>query len=735
MFLFGSCQLEAQTTDEVKQDYTKVETYIVMRDGVKLFTAIYTPKQATPVRPYPILLQRTCYGIAPYGINSYPHRLGPSVTMMKEGYIFVYQDVRGRYKSEGQFTNLTPLTAHQSNTDVDESSDTFDTIDWLVKNVPNNNGNVGQWGMSYPGFYAAAGLLSNHPALKASSPQAPVSDFFFDDFHHNGAFLQSYFLLFPWFGVPKKDTTTSAWYDSQPVNTAKVVRDGYQLYLDQGPLTFADTYYKENVFWQQTVNHPNYDDFWRKRGLLQHYQPHLKTAVMTVGGWFDAEDLSGPLNLYKTIEKKSPGTYNTIVMGPFGHGGWATETGHTLHSNLYFGDSLATFYMNEIEAKFFRHFLKGIGNSTGLPEAYMFDTGLKKWSQFDQWPAASIHKQKLYLNEAGTLDRQPPQKAGSVSYPSDPLKPVPHTEDLTSTMNFTPYHYMSEDQRFAGRRPDVLTFQTGSLSEDVTLGGEIKAYLNIASTSTDADFFVKLIDVYPLDEPNHNYMPNKNVTLSNYWQMVRSEIMPARFRNSFEKPQPLRVGKKTAVHFPLQDVLHTFKKGHRIMIQVQSTAFPLFARNPQTFVRNPYKAKSSDYVKATHTVFNDSFIEVDVLKGTLTEHSQPTVWSFDNYRPRIMSITPFENGSQGVSTNTQVITLHFSQKMDSRYYGFGKGPLGIESMPRVKKIVGFSEEATSFSFELEVKPNQHYQLLIGPSFRNETGDRLKPYLIDFKTKE
>ncbi|GAB3926283.1 CocE/NonD family hydrolase [Larkinella terrae] len=733
--LLGPHHLIAQMAYKVQDHYTKTETYITMRDGVKLFTAIYTPKLATATRPYPILLQRTCYGIDPYGKNNYPNNLGPSMTMMQEGYIMVYQDVRGRYKSEGQFTNMTPVTVHKSDTDMDESSDTFDTIDWLVKHVPNNNGNVGQWGMSYPGFYAAAGLLSNHPALKASSPQAPVSDFFFDDFHHNGAFLESYFLLFPWFGVPKKDTTTFAWYDSPPVNTAKVVRDGYQIYLDQGPLTFADTYYKENVFWQETVNHPNYDDFWRKRAVLQHVQPNLKTAVMTVGGWFDAEDLSGPLNLYKTIEKRSPGTYNTIVMGPFGHGGWAYETGHTLHSNLYFGDSLASFYMNEIEAKFFRHFLKGVGNNTGLPEAYMFDTGLKKWNQFDQWPAARIHKQKLYLNAAGTLDQQPPKKIESVSYPSDPMKPVPHTEDLTSTMNFTPYNYMSEDQRFAGRRPDVLVFQTGTLSEDVTLGGEIKAYLNVASTGTDADFFVKLIDVYPLDEPNHAYMPNKNVTLSNYWQMVRSEMMPARFRNSFEKPQPLRAGQKTAVHFPLQDVLHTFKKGHRIMIQVQSTAFPLFARNPQTFVRNPYKAKASDYAKATQTVFNDSFIEVDLLAGAITEHAQQSVWNFEDYRPSVIGMAPFENGAQSVSTSTSVVTLRFSQKMDTRYYSFGKGPLGLESMARVKKLLGFSEDAKSFSFELDVKPNQRYQLVIGQSFRNENGDRLKPYLIDFKTKE
>lgn len=612
-FVFIATNLKAQNT-YIKDNYTKTDTYITMRDGVKLFTSIYTPKDASAQKKYPIMMQRTCYSIAPYGIDKYPGKLGPSTTMMKEGYIFVYQDVRGRYKSEGTFTNMTPVIANKkSKSDVDEGSDTYDTIDWLVKNAANNNGNVGQWGISYPGFYTAAGILSNHPALKASSPQAPISDFFFDDFHHNGAFLQSYFFTFPVFGVQKKDTTTTAWYNSQNIKTG--TRDGYQFGLDLGPLSNADKYYKDNFFWQETVNHPNYDEFWQKRGLLKHYTEGVKPAIMTVGGWFDAEDLSGPLNIYKTIEKKNPNAYNTIVMGPFGHGRWSSEAGHTMHSNVYFGDSIATFYQKEIESKFFNHFLKGNGDkNTGLPEAYMFDTGLKKWDTFTKWPAANVTKQKLYLATNGKLSMTKPSTAGSTSYLSDPLKPVPYTEDITTTTGFTPHNYMSEDQRFAGRRPDVLVFQSDVLTEDITLGGEIMSHLKIATTGSDADFFVKLIDVYPADEPNNAYMPNKNITLSNYWQMVRSEIMPARFRNSFEKPEALTAGKKTDVNFRLQDVLHTFKKGHRIMIQVQSTAFPLFARNPQKFVPNPYKAKAADYIKATQTIFNDSFIEVDIIK-------------------------------------------------------------------------------------------------------------------------
>ena len=291
-------------------------------------------------------------------------------------------------------------------------------------------------------------------------------------------------------------------------------------------------------------------------------------------------------------------------MGPFGHGRWSRETGQTTHTNVYFGDSIATFYQKEIESKFFNHFLKGSGDQkTGLPEAYMFDTGAKKWNTFEKWPTASAVKQKMYLGANGKLSFTVPNTASSTSYISDPLKPVPYTEDLTTTIGFTPHNYMSEDQRFAGRRTDVLVFQTDVLTEDITLGGEIMSHLKIATTGTDADFFVKLIDVYPADEPNHPYMLNKNIPLSNYWQMVRSEIMPARFRNSFEKPEALVAGKKTEVNFHLQDVLHTFKKGHRIMIQVQSTAFPLFARNPQKFVTNPYKAIATDYIKATHTIF------------------------------------------------------------------------------------------------------------------------------------
>ncbi|MXV16048.1 CocE/NonD family hydrolase [Hufsiella ginkgonis] len=613
LILFISRHPAFAQSQYAKTNYTKKEVYITMRDGTKLFTAIYTPKDASAQKKYPMIMQRTCYSVAPYGEDKFPAKLGPSEIMMKEGYIAVYQDVRGRWKSEGKWTNMTPvIDDKKSKTDVDEGSDTYDTVDWLVKNVAFNNGRVGQWGISYPGFYTAAGILSNHPALKASSPQAPISDFFFDDFHHNGAFLESYIFTFPTFGVQKTDTTSKSWYSHQTIKTP--TKDGYQYLLDMGPLKNFDQFYKDNFYWQETVNHPNYDEFWQKRSLPKHYGK-VMPAVMVVGGMFDAEDLTGPLAIYKTIAQKDPSAYNTLVMGPFGHGRWSRETGHTLHSNVYFGDSIATFYQRSIEAKFFHHFLKGSGDkNSGLPNAYMFDTGKKEWKTFDKWPSPAAVHQKMFLNSNGKLGTAPSPAASFVSFVSDPLKPVPHTEDNTTTMGFTPHNYMSEDQRFAGKRPDVLVFQTEVLTNDVTLGGEIMSHLKVATTGTDADWIVKLIDVYPPDEPNHAYMPNNNILLANYQQMVRSEIMPGRFRNSFEKPVPFIPDQKTDVNFKLQDVLHTFKKGHRIMIQVQSTWFPLMARNPQKFVANPYKANESDYIKATHKVFGDSYIDFEILK-------------------------------------------------------------------------------------------------------------------------
>ncbi|WP_247236328.1 CocE/NonD family hydrolase [Telluribacter sp. SYSU D00476] len=589
----------------IRENYTKAEYSIPMRDGIKLFTIVYTPKDASAGTKYPFLMQRTCYSVAPYGPDKYPVRLGPSPHLMREKYIFVYQDVRGRYMSEGVWTNMTPhIPNKKGKNEVDEASDTYDTIEWLLKNVPNNNGRVGQWGISYPGFYTTASSLSEHPALKASSPQAPIADFFFDDFHHNGVFTQGYYLTFPVFGIQHPQPTAQDWFSDEFIQPKP---DGYTFNLNMGPLKNFNQYYKDNFFWQETINHPNYDEFWQKRNILPHLKG-VKHAYMTVGGWFDAEDLYGPLTTYKTIEKNNPNIYNTLVMGPFGHGRWSRETGHTLHNDIYFGDSVATFYQRNIEQVFFNHFLKGAGDGkTGLPEAYLFDTGTKQWKQYEKWPVAQAKKQRLYFQPGGRLGFNSPTSRNSFSsYISDPLKPVPYTEDFQQMTGFTPFNYMSEDQRFASTRTDVLVFQTDVLTEDLTLGGEIMAQLKISTTGSDADFFVKLIDVYPDTVQNHAYLTDKEVVLAGYQQMVRSEIMRARFRNSFSKPEPLKPEQITDINFRLQDVLHTFKKGHRIMVQVQSTAFPLFDRNPQKYVENIYKAEASDFTKATHRVYHQS---------------------------------------------------------------------------------------------------------------------------------
>lgn len=608
LFLFT---LSTFSQSQIEKDYDKKEVYIPMRDGIKLFTSIYIPKDISKTNKYPFLMERTCYSVEPYGEKKYSEVLALNKFLEKDKYIFVFQDVRGRYMSEGTFTNMTPQVEHKTKKDVDESTDTYDTVDWLIKNIGNNNGKVGQYGVSYPGFYSAVGTLANHPALVASSPQAPVSDFFFEDFHHNGAFVMSYFRTFPVFGVQKSKAEENHWFQDQMIKSPS--KDGSILYNNLGTLKEAvDQYYKDNFFMQEIINHPNYDTFWQKRNLLPHLK-NINHAVLTVGGWLDAEDLTGPLNIYKTIEKNNPKAKNTIVMGPFSHGGWALEKGKHYHNDIYFGDSISTFFQKNIERKFFHHYLKGNSKeAVALPEAYMFDTGKKQWNEFTNWPPKNAEKLQFYLANNGKLLNSKPETRGTTEYFSDPNKPVPSSLNYAELNGFTPKNYMSEDQRFAVSRPDVVTFTTDYLTEDITLGGEIMAKLNISTTGTDADFIVKLIDVYPLDEPQNNDKPN--VLYANYHQMVRSEIMPARFRNSFEKPEALTPNQITEVKFRLQDVLHTFKKGHKIQIQIQSTWYPLMAVNPQKFLENPYLAEKTDYTKAFIKVFNDSHLEVDVIK-------------------------------------------------------------------------------------------------------------------------
>lgn len=610
IFLLIAFTVNSQNTDSLylRQHYDLEEHRIEMRDGAELFTVVYTPKDKA--RDYPILLNRTCYnasGYTDYQLSGYPSKY-----LVEDGYILAFQDVRGRYMSDGAFDNMRPNIPGndpKNKKDIDESSDTYDTIEWMIKNIKGNNGRVGMYGISYPGFYTAAALPDAHPALKASSPQAPIADFFFDDFHHQGAYLQSYTAAFAVFGYQKDSLTRKPWYlDKLRRLYDNPAADAYDFHLRMGPLkNITEKYHHDNFFWKQIVEHPNYDEFWEKRSII----PHLKNvdhAVMTVGGWFDAEDLYGPLTIYKTVEANSPKAKNTIVMGPWDHGGWAREKGKTTHNHIYFGDSISTFFLKDIERKFFAHHLKNEDSNT-LPEAYMFDTGSKKWETFNEWPPKDVEPVTLFFGENGSLGINKPTDSKAVfEYTSDPKKPVPYTSQ-TEGLTFTPRRYMSDDQREASRRPDVLTFESEILGDERTIAGEIMAKLKVSMTGTDADFIVKLIDVYPQDHPNYEHN-EKNIVMGGYQQLVRAETFRGRFRNSFAEPEPFTPGKIEDVNFRLQDVLHTFKTGHRIMIQIHSTWFPYIDRNPQKYIENIYEADVEDFVKSTIQVHGNSTIEM-----------------------------------------------------------------------------------------------------------------------------
>jgi putative CocE/NonD family hydrolase len=607
LFVLLAAVHPAAAQGDLRDKYRRFDHKIAMRDGARLYTIIYAPKDTS--QKYPILMTRTPYGVGPYDKDSFRFRLGPNDYFPPEGYIFVYQDVRGCYMSEGTFVNMRPqLDKHPTKMDIDESTDTYDTIDWLVKNVPNNNGRAGLYGISYPGFYSSAGMINAHPALKAVSPQAPIADWFFDDFFHHGAFfLPHAFNFFARFGQARPEPTTVRpdRFFSMPTN------DGYQFFLDMGPLVNADKkYFKGKVaFWNEMMQHPNYDAFWQARNLL----PHLKNcapAVMTVGGWFDAEDLYGALNTYTAVERQNK-NFNIIVMGPWYHGQWSGR-GEKL-GNISFGSNTSDFFQKEIELTFFNHFLKDKGENK-LPEAYMFETGANRWRKFDAWPPRELARSRLFTHAPGTLSFEPPSaKEGFVEYISDPNRPVPYTEAISTGMTT---EYMVDDQRFATKRPDVAVFQTDVLDSDLTLAGPILCDLKVSTSGTDSDWVVKLIDVFPMGmaESTGTTRP-----LSGYQMMVRSEIIRGRFRNSFEKPEPFKANEPTTVKLDLQDVLHTFKKGHRVMIQICSTWFPLADRNPQTYVDNIFFADPKDFVRTTQRVYCSqqypTSIEVGVLKA------------------------------------------------------------------------------------------------------------------------
>lgn len=586
----------------IKEHYEKREVRIPMRDGVNLFTAIFTPKDTS--KTYPVLMERTPYGVGPYGPDKYPWRLGPSQKLVQEGFIFVYQDVRGRMMSEGTFLEMTPHKTVKGPRDVDESTDTYDTVEWLVKNLA-TNGKVGMWGVSYPGFYAAAGMIDAHPALVAVSPQAPITDLFAgDDDHHNGAlFLGQAFGFQTYFGWPRTGPTPIWPPKDQPFDPG--TEDGYRFFLRHGsPADLDANFFKGEVkSWTDDVEHVTYDAYWKSRNLRPHLKD-IRPAVLTVGGFFDDEDPFGPFQVNLALDRQSPRTEHHLVVGPWFHGGWGVP-GYRLLGNVDFGSEVSKHFQDDIEYPFFMHHLKGAPDPR-LTKAIVFETGLNRWNQYDSWPPTEAKHTPFYFREGGLISRAASApRRGSETWISDPNRPVPYTLEIEMEAS---REYVVEDQRFASRRPDVAVFQTEPLKDDLRLAGPIEVRLLVSTSGTDSDWIVKVVDVYPDDTPDL-VLPSKNlkgeaqkVKLGGFQQLLRAEVMRGKFRNSLEKPEPFKPGEPTAVHFSLNDVAHTFRAGHRLMVQVQCSWFPLVDRNPQTFVHMGHTVPS-DYRKATQTIY------------------------------------------------------------------------------------------------------------------------------------
>ena len=598
---------DAPAASPVREKYTKHEYRIRMRDGAQLFTAVYTPKDTE--RAYPIMMMRTPYSVSPYGIDNYPSSLGPSPAFLEEGFIFVYQDVRGRYMSEGAFVEMTPhQPVKRTAKDVDEASDTYDTVEWILKNVKGHTGKVGIWGISYPGFYAAAALPEAHPAIKAVSPQAPVTDLFRgDDAFHNGAFMLAanygFYVNFVEQKTPARPVDTPDFDYGTP--------DGYEYYLKLGTLQCALDTVTGKVYFRAYLDHTTYDSFWRSRDISAHMK-NITPAVLVTGGLFDAEDLQGPQRLFRAIAKDSPRTENTLVLGPWRHGGWARGDGHGL-GNLDFGQKTSAFYRQSIEFPFFMKHLKGV--DVAMPRAWVFEPGRNEGHTHDAWPPAEAKPATYYLGARGSLSSTAPSALdmSADEYLADPEKPVPYLGYVNMGMRGD---YMTEDQRFAATRPDVLVYETAPLGGDVRSLGPVKVSLKVSSTATDADFVVKLIDVYPGDAPSYlsppSSRPENAVPMGGYQQLVRGEPFRAKFRRSLEKPEPLTPGKVETIEFEMPDIAHTFRNGHKVMVQIQSSWFPLVDRNPQKFM-DIAKAVDADFVKATHKVHRGSAVTLSVV--------------------------------------------------------------------------------------------------------------------------
>jgi uncharacterized protein len=592
-------QAEIERREYFLAHYTKYEYRIPMRDGVHLFTAVYAPKDSS--QTWPILMLRTPYSVRPYGPDNY-RDMGTSFDkFVREGFIFVFQDVRGRLRSEGEFVHARPhIPIKSGHNAVDESTDSYDTIDWLVKNIPGNSGKVGIWGISYPGFYAAMASIDAHPALKAASPQAPIADWFMgDDWRHHGAFFLAHgYGFLSSFGNPhiEPGQVPEPWVSGYQRPTP----DGYDFFLDLGPLRNINPaiFNREAAYWRELHEHDRYDDYWKARNIRPHLK-NIQPAVMTVGGWFDAEDVFGPFAVYHAVEKQSPGARNTLVVGPWSHGGWMGDGDRLGH--VRFSAKTAEYFRDQVMLPFFLHHLKD-KNDPKLPEALVFETGTNQWRRHDEWPPVQAHSRTFYFDAKGKLSATAPAAATGASgfdeYVSDPNKPVPATDEIAPGMT---YSYMTSDQRFAARRPDVLAYETAPLEEDVTIAGPIECLLHVSTSGTDSDFVVKLIDRYPGDYPDPDPNPEK-VKMAGYQQLLRGEPFRGRFRNSFEKPEAFTPGQVSKIAFSMPDVYHTFRRGHRIVVHIQSSWFPVVDRNPQKFVRI-HEATEVDFQRATQRVY------------------------------------------------------------------------------------------------------------------------------------
>ena len=607
-----------------RQHYDKAEYMVPMRDGVKLYTIVYAPKDTT--QAWPFMLLRTPYGIPPYPLDQYKRVLGPSPDFDRDGYIFVYQDARGKFKSEGTFRVMNPYKAvKRGPKDVDESSDNYDTIDWLLKHIPHNNGRVGQWGVSYPGWQTVMGMIAAHPALKASSPQSSPSDMFIgDDFHHNGAFRFMY--VFNWLSGNARPRSAQTTERNRAFDYGTT--DAYHFYLDIGTVAQVDQRYFHGQLptWNEYLQHPNYDAYWRDQNVLKDLKG-ITHPVLNVTGWFDQEDFYGPMSIYYAIEKNVAKNQNMLVVGPWNHGGWSAGPGDSL-GPVKFGSATGEYFRNEVELPFFQRYLKDRTDKP-LAKAIVFETGTNVWKRYDSWPPKGVVKQNLYFHAGGTLSFAPPTETGEAydSYIDDPAHPVPFTTEKRPTQGFL---WMVEDQWFATTRSDVLVYQTEPLRKNLTIAGPIIARMRLSTSGTDADYVVKLIDVYP-DHPAGEQVAQSgggrgtaggggrgagDQRMRNYMMLVGAEVFRAKYRNSYEHPEPMVPNKPTAIEWDLRDKYHTFQAGHRIMVQVQSSWFPLIDRNPHQFM-DIYQAKASDFRIATQRVYRSasqpSHLELEVL--------------------------------------------------------------------------------------------------------------------------